>query len=100
MIFRVSERERNIIHQKMEILKTKNQTAYLRKMACDGFIYMIDFSEFKEMFVNIGSISRSINQIVKRINSTDRIYADDIAELKAGQAEIWKSIKSMMLKMP
>ena len=100
MIFRVSERERDIIYQKMALLKTNNKTAYLRKMACDGFIYKVDFSEFKEMFTNIGSVSRSINQIAKRVNSTERVYSEDIAELKTQQEEIWKLIKSMMSKIP
>jgi hypothetical protein len=100
MIFRVSEREREFIHKKMKIAKTKNKAAYLRKMACDGYILKVDFSEFKEMFANIGSVSRSINQIAKRVNSTNRVYSEDIAEIKTRQEDLWKLIKTMMKKIP
>ena len=34
--FWVTEEERAIIERKMEMLKTKNMGAYLRKMAIDG----------------------------------------------------------------
>ena len=36
--FWVTEEERAIIERKMEMLKTKNMGAYLRKMAIDGYI--------------------------------------------------------------
>ena len=100
MIFRVSEREREFIFKKMAIVKTKNKAAYLRKMAIDGYILKVDFSEFKELFANVGSISRNINQIAKRINSTDRVYSEDIAELKERQENIWELLKSLQSRLP
>lgn len=93
--FRVSERERDFINQKMTLAKTKNQAAYLRKMAIDGYIINVDFSEFKELFANIGGVSRNINQIAKRVNSTGNIYSEDIAELKQRQEEIWRLLRFM-----
>ena len=99
MIFRVSEREREFIFKKMTLAKTKNKTAYLRKMAIDGYILNVDFSEFRELFADVGSISRSINQIAKRINSTDRIYSNDITELKNKQDDVWNLLKSLQSKI-
>ena len=102
IIFRVNERERDFINKKMEVAKIKNQSAYIRKMACDGYILNVDFSEFRELFANIGRISGSINQIAKRINSTNNIYAEDVAELKERQEKIWRSqinaIKTTLVK--
>jgi len=100
IIFRVNQREREFINKKMAVARTKNLTAYCRKMACDGYILNIDFSEFRAMFADIGGIGRNINQIAKRINSTDRIYAEDIAELKARQEEVWKIIKGICKRIP
>ena len=34
------------------------------------------------------------NQICRRINSTGHFYADDVAELKERQGEIWQLLKS------
>ena len=39
-------------------------------------------------------IYSNINQICRRINSTGHFYADDIAELKERQGEIWQLLKS------
>ena len=36
----------------------------------------------------------NINQICRCINSTGRCYEDDVAELKARQAEIWELLKA------
>jgi len=100
IIFHVSERERDFIHKKMAVAKTKNQSAYIRKMACDGYILNVDFSEFKKLFADIGRIGGSINQIAKRVNSTHNVYAEDIAELKERQGEIWLLLKSTLSKLP
>jgi len=98
--FFVSERERDFIHKKMALLKTKNLSAYIRKMAIDGYIINVDFSELKAMFANIGRIGGSINQIAKRVNATHNVYAEDIAELKERQGEIWRLLKSTLSKLP
>ena len=100
MKFRVTEHERDLIYKKMELLKTNNQAAYLRKMAIDGYILKVDFTEFKKMFADIGRIGGSINQIAKRVNSTHNVYAEDIAELKERQGEVWRLLKSTLSKLP
>jgi hypothetical protein len=100
IMFYVSERERDFIYKKMAIAKTKNKAAYLRKMAVDGYIINVDFSEFREVFANIGRIAGSVNQIAKRINSTGNAYADDVADLKKRQGEIWQLLKSIQSSLP
>jgi len=100
MMFRVSERERDFIFEKMKAVNTKNQAAYLRKTAIDGYIFNLDFSEFKELFADVESVSRSVNQIAQRVNSTDRIYSEDVSELKQRVEEVWQLIKMLQLKLP
>ena len=99
MNFRVNERERDFIYKKMAIAKTKNKNAYLRKMAIDGYILNVDFSEMRELFANVGRISGSVNQIAKRVNFTNNGYAEDVAELQKRQEEVWQLLKSMQSKL-
>ena len=47
--FRVTEQERQLIQKKMEQLGTKNMGAYLRKMAIDGYIIKVDYTEQKKL---------------------------------------------------
>ena len=91
--FRVTEQERQRIQKKMEQLGTKNMGAYLRKMAIDGYIIKVDYTEQKKLAAAVSRVAGNINQICRRINQTRHFYEDDIVELKAKQCEIWELLK-------
>mgnify|MGYP000462047728 CR=1 FL=1 len=91
--FCVSENEHRIIKSKMAQLGTKNMGAYLRKMAIDGYIIKVDYTEQKKLAAAVSNVAANINHICRRINHAGRFYADDVAELKARQAEIWQLLK-------
>ena len=90
--FRVTEQEHQLIQKKMEQLGTKNMGAYLRKMAIDGYIIKVDYTEQKKLAA-ASRVAGNINQICRRINQTGHFYEDDIVELKAKQCEIWELLK-------
>ena len=48
-----------------------------------------DYTEQKKLAAAVSRAASNINQICRRINSTGHFYADDIAELKERQDEIW-----------
>ena len=89
----LNETEWNIILQKMQQLRTRNFGAYARKMLIDGYIIQVDYTEQKKLAAAVSGIAANINQICRRINSTGHCYEDDVAELKARQAEIWELLK-------
>ena len=77
----------------MAQLGTHNMGAYLRKMAIDGYIIKVDYTEQKKLAAAVSSVAGNINQICLRINQTGHFYQDDIVELKAKQCEIWELLK-------
>ena len=89
--FCVSENEHRIIKSKMAQLGTNNMGAYLRKMAIDGYIIKVDYTQQKKLAAAVSRAASNINQICRRINSK---YEDDVAELKERQKEIWQLLKS------
>ena len=91
--FCVTEQEKKLIQHKMEQLGTKNMGAYLRKMAIDGYIIKVDYTEQKKLAAAVSRVAGNINQICRRINQTGHFYQDDIVELKAKQCEIWELLK-------
>ena len=93
ILFFVSDDEKRIIKAKMAQLGTKNMGAYLRKMAIDGYIIKVDYTQQKKLAAAVSRVASNINQICRRINSPGRCYEDDVAELKARQAEIWELLK-------
>ncbi|MDR1674216.1 MAG: plasmid mobilization relaxosome protein MobC [Oscillospiraceae bacterium] len=55
---------------------------------------------FREINSSLQHISNSINQIAKRVNSTDNIYGEDIELLKEKQEEVWRLQKSILSRLP
>ena len=88
ILFFVSDDEKKIIKAKMAQLGTKNMGAYLRKMAIDGYIIKMDYTQRKKLAAAVSRVASNISQIYRRINSTGYFYADDIAALKERQGEI------------
>ncbi len=63
-------------------ITAKRIGAYMRKMAISGLIIYTDITDIKEMNKELHSIGVNINRIARRVNETNSIYKDDIAELK------------------
>ena len=89
----VDENEKNLIEEKMKILGTRNFGAYARKMLIDGYIIKVDYSEQRKLAAEVNKIGVNINQICKRINSIDHIYAEDVSELKSRMEDVWQLLK-------
>ena len=89
--FCVTEQERSLIQSKMAQLGTRNMGAYLRKMAL-----MPLSSHYTQ---KVGTTRRvASNSIQRRITRTGHLYAEDVAELKERQAEIWSLLKETQRK--
>ena len=89
----LNEQELNLIQHKMRQLGTHNFGAYARKMLIDGYIIKVDYTEQKKLAAAVSRVAGNINHICRRINQTGHCYADDVAELKARQSEIWQLLK-------
>ena len=48
----------------------------------------------------LGNISGNLNQIAKRVNTTNTIYKKDMEDIKELMDQIWQSQKSIVLKQP
>ena len=96
----VTEEEKQLIERKRKLAGFKNTGAFMRKMAIDGRIFKIDSTPLRDLSSDLTKVSTNINQIAKRVNSTDSIYKDDIDELKEMTEEIWQSLKSILSKIP
>ena len=79
--FFVTPQENAAIRQRRAETGIVNQSAYLRKMALDGYILHLDMSDIRKLTRLLGICSNNLNQYVKRANETGRIYAADIEDL-------------------
>ena len=81
MLFYVSEQEKKMIQKKMEEYGTGNLSAYLRKIAIDGYVVNLEMPELKEMVSLLRRSSNNLNQLAKRVHETGRFYDANLAEL-------------------
>ena len=97
--FYVTEEERALIEQKMKLVPTRNMEAYLRKMAIDGYVVKLELPELRDMISHLRRTSNNFNQIARRVNSTNRIYEDDIREMKGMLEQIWEANNRILEKL-
>ena len=97
--FRVTPEERKMIDRRMEQADISNMAAYLRKMAIDGYVVKLELPELRDFISLLRRTSNNFNQIARRVNSTDRIYADDIAEMKNLLEQIWEADNRILEKL-
>ena len=88
--FRVTPEERKLIDKRMLQAGTMNMAAYLRKMAIDGYVVKLELPELRDLISLLRRTSNNFNQIAKRVNATNRIYADDIHEMKTLLEQLWQ----------
>ena len=94
--FFVDENELSLIKTKMAQIGTENTSAYLRKMAIDGYVIKLDIPQLRELTSQMSRISNSENQIAKRLNTTGNLYEADIEEIKKNQEEIYEGIRKIL----
>lgn len=96
---RVSKDEREKILGKMDKAGIKSISAYIRKMAIDGYIIVLDLSDVKEVVRLLRINSNNLNQVAKRANEIGSIYIQDIKQLQNQQDKIWESVRQILERL-
>ena len=97
--FRVSPEEESLIEIKMQQAGIKSMSAYLRKMAIDGYVIKLELPELREMVSLLRRSSSNLNQIARRVNSTGRVYAEDLEDMTRQQQELWQCANDILKKL-
>lgn len=99
MTVRVTPEEHALIHEKMALIGTTNQEAYLRRMAIDGLYVRLNLPELKEMVSLLRYTGNNINQMAKRLNETGRVYEADISDIQKRQTELFEKVNEIISKL-
>ena len=91
VLFWVSHQEMELIRQKMAQFGTDNLSAYLRKMAIDGYVLQLDLPELKELVSLLRRSSNNLNQLTRRVHETGRFYDADLEDLRQGYERLWSA---------
>ena len=82
IILRTTKAEKNRIYEKMLGMGIRSLSAYIRKMALDGYCLNLDLPQLRRMSYLLQMCSNNLNQYAKRANESGKIYATDIKQLK------------------
>ena len=99
LMTRVTEEEYAQIQARMALVGTGNLSAFLRKLALDGRIVLLDMDEIKTLVSILRRTSANVNQIAKRVNSTSRVYESDLAEIQNRLGELWLALDEVLRKL-
>lgn len=94
--FYVSEKELEQIRMKMEQYSTNNLSAYLRKIAIDGYVVNLELPELGEMVSLLRRSSNNLNQLTRRVHETGRFYDADLEELRQSYDRLWDAAQKIL----
>lgn len=98
MTFWVTEEEKDFIESKMKQFGSLNRSAYLRKIALDGYIINLNIPELKEIVSLLRYSSNNINQIAMKVNATGAVFQNEIEEIRKNQAALWNMLNRIIAK--
>ena len=82
IILRLSKTEKNRIYEKMLSMGIRSLSAYIRKMALDGYCLNLDLPQLRRMSYLLQNCSNNLNQVAKRANECGKVYAADMEDLR------------------
>lgn len=94
--FVMTEEEAMVVRERMAELGIHNLSAYLRKMALDGYITHLDMSDVREMTRLLRICSNNLNQYTRRANETGSIYAADVEDLRVRMDDLWNGMDKLL----
>ena len=95
LLFRVAEKEKELIHGKMRLARMSNFEAYMRAMATKGYIVDVDFTELKYLAAELQKIDVNLKQILKYVDTLGAPYAADAAELRSKMKDCWDMVRQL-----
>ena len=94
--FFVTEPEAELIKERMAETGVANLSAYLRKMAMDGYIIHLDMGDIQEMIRLLRICSNNLNQYTRRANETGSVYAADVKDLRTRLDDLWNGMDKLL----
>ena len=83
------------IEKKAEKCHLKTST-FIRSMSLDGAVTVVDLKELAPLLNGMRIISNNVNQVAKKANETNSIYAADVEKLKEAQQTLCRTVSQWL----
>lgn len=67
-------------------------STFIRAMSLNGEVKVVDLKELAPLLNGMRVISKNINQVAKKANETNSIYAADVEKLRGDVAELCRTV--------
>lgn len=90
---RLTQEEYDFIEEKYRLSGYKSKSEFMRIAFFDTLIVKFSSDDMQELLRLVRSISNNVNQITIRVNSTDKVYVEDMNNIKDGVEKIWQQLR-------
>ena len=90
--------ELEVIRERMAEAGIRNMSAYIRKMALNGYVLHVDLSDIRELVALQRRCANNLNQVAVHVN-TYGIYPSEIAALQKDYADLWEPLSELLKKL-
>ena len=95
----LSQDEQAKIRERMAEVGICNLSAYMRKMALNGYVLHVDLSPVRELVSLQRRCSNNLNQVAIQANTYGGIYPEEIAALKKDYEDLWGPLSDLLKKL-
>ena len=99
IILRTTKSEKNRIYEKMLGMGIRSLSAYIRKMALDGYCLHLDLKELQLMAYLLQRCSNNLTHSAKAANENGRGYTADMEDLRARLDELISIGKQILSRL-
>ena len=95
----LSPDEQAKIRKRMADVGIRNLSAYMRKMALNGYVLHVDLAPVKEIVSLQRRCANNLNQIAVRVNTCGGVYPEEIKTLQKDYADLWGPLSELLEKL-
>ena len=91
--------ELEVIRERMAEAGIQNLSAYVRKMALNGYVLHVDLSDIRKLVSLQRRCANNLNQVAIQANTYGGIYPEEIATLQKDYAALWGPLSDLLKKL-
>ena len=94
----VTQEELDAIRERMAEAGVTNASAFVRKMALDGYVLNVDLAPVRELVSLQRRCANNLNQVAIHAN-TYGVYPEEIKALQKDYAELWGRVSTVLKQL-
>ena len=95
----VRQDEWEAIQARMASLGIQNMSAYIRKMALNGYVLNVDLAPVKELVSLLRRCSNNLNQAAIHANTYGGLYPNEIRDLQRDYNALWERMGEVLKQL-